>query len=101
MSDAVMLERIAARRAELDEAEERLVKQLAEVRHLVLPNARIIAMATVDAAEALGLSEITGRVAPGLRADLLVVDGDPLADLGALKAVTAVVADGRLHGAGQ
>jgi hypothetical protein len=32
MSDAVMLERIAARRAELDAAEERLVKELAEVR---------------------------------------------------------------------
>jgi hypothetical protein len=32
MSDAVMLERIAARRAELDLQEERLVKQLAEVR---------------------------------------------------------------------
>jgi hypothetical protein len=32
MTDAVMLERIAARRAELDAAEEQLVKQLAEVR---------------------------------------------------------------------
>jgi hypothetical protein len=32
MSDAVMLERIAARRAELDLQEEQLVKQLAEVR---------------------------------------------------------------------
>jgi hypothetical protein len=32
MSDAVLLERIAARRAELDAAEERLVKELAEVR---------------------------------------------------------------------
>jgi hypothetical protein len=32
MTDAVMLERIAARRAELDMLEEQLVKQLAEVR---------------------------------------------------------------------
>jgi hypothetical protein len=32
MSDAVMLERIVARRVELEEQEERLVKQLAEVR---------------------------------------------------------------------
>jgi hypothetical protein len=32
MSDAVMLERIAARRAELDLLEEQLVKQLDEVR---------------------------------------------------------------------
>jgi len=78
-----------------------LVGALGFYDHLGLPNAQIIAMATVDAAEALGLSEVTGRIAPGLRADLLVVDGDPLADLRALKAVTAVVADGRLHRAGQ
>jgi hypothetical protein len=32
MSDAVMLERVAARRAELDVLEEQLVRQLAEVR---------------------------------------------------------------------
>jgi hypothetical protein len=32
MADAEMVERIAARRAELDELEERLAKQLAEVR---------------------------------------------------------------------
>jgi hypothetical protein len=32
VTDAVVLERIAARRAELDAAEEQLVKQLAEVR---------------------------------------------------------------------
>ena len=78
-----------------------LVGALGFYDHLGLSNARIIAMATVDAAEALGLSEVTGRIAPGLHADLLVVDGDPLADLGALKAVTAVVADGRLHAADQ
>lgn len=32
MTDPEMLERITARRAELDELEERLVKQLSEVR---------------------------------------------------------------------
>ncbi|MBY8859088.1 amidohydrolase family protein [Nocardia sp. CA2R105] len=40
--------------------------------------------ATSAAAEALGLGERTGVVAPGRWADLLVVDGDPVRDLGVL-----------------
>ncbi|WP_371272877.1 amidohydrolase family protein [Streptomyces albidoflavus] len=52
---------------------------------------------TSGAAEALGLGSVTGRVAPGYRADLLVVDGDPLADLRALGGARAVVAADRMH----
>ncbi|MEU9396427.1 amidohydrolase family protein [Streptomyces sp. NPDC048324] len=74
-----------------------LVPALSFYAHLGLPNNKILDMATGDAAGALGLGETTGRIAPGLRADLLVVDGDPLEDLGALKAVQAVVAAGRRH----
>jgi imidazolonepropionase-like amidohydrolase len=40
--------------------------------------------ATATAAEALGLGEHVGTVAPGRLADLVVIDGDPLADLGLL-----------------
>ena len=39
-----------------------------------------IAAATVVAADACGLGDELGTVEPGKRADLLVVDGDPLAD---------------------
>ncbi|GGT26381.1 amidohydrolase family protein [Streptomyces purpureus] len=78
-----------------------LVPALSFYAHLGLPNGRILDMATGDAADALGLGGTTGRIAPGFRADLLVVDGDPLEDLGALKAVRAVVAEGRLHEPGK
>jgi imidazolonepropionase-like amidohydrolase len=54
-------------------------------------------MATADAADALGLGGSAGRIAPGLRADLLVVGGDPLADLGALTEIHAVITAGRVH----
>ena len=46
--------------------------------------AEVIAMATTEAAAALGLGAVTGRLAPGYEADLIVVDGDPLADIAAL-----------------
>ncbi|GGN40352.1 amidohydrolase [Streptomyces kronopolitis] len=54
----------------------------------------ILDMATVNAARALGLTD-TGTLRPGMRADLLVVDGDPLHELDALRRVRHVVANGR------
>ncbi|MFD9044754.1 amidohydrolase family protein [Streptomyces bottropensis] len=74
-----------------------LVPALAFYAHLGLPNSKILDMATADAAGALGLGDTTGRIAHGFRADLLVVDGDPLEDLTALKAVRTVVAAGQRH----
>lgn len=60
-----------------------------------LPAETIIDMATVTAAAALGIADQAGRLAPGLAADLLVVDGDPVADLGTLARPRLVVAHGR------
>ncbi|WP_432000198.1 amidohydrolase family protein [Streptomyces sioyaensis] len=56
--------------------------------------AEILDMATVDAARALGLTD-TGALRPGLRADLLVVDGNPLHELEALRRVRHVFMNGR------
>ncbi|MFD7923604.1 amidohydrolase family protein [Streptomyces sp. NPDC059740] len=52
--------------------------------------AEVLDMATVHAADALGLTD-TGTLAPGRRADILVVDGDPLTDLAALREVRRVI----------
>lgn len=65
--------------------------------HLGIPNGRVLDMATRRGAEALGLGDVTGRIAPGYRADLLLVDGDPLQDLEALQRVRTVVAAGRTY----
>jgi imidazolonepropionase-like amidohydrolase len=67
-----------------------------ELRLLVeagLPPGRALAAATSLAAEHLGLAGL-GRVTPGATADLLLVDGDPLADLEALSRVRLVTRDG-------
>jgi imidazolonepropionase-like amidohydrolase len=45
---------------------------------------QVLAAATSVAAEAIGVGEITGRIAPGYSADLLFLDGDPLEDLSIL-----------------
>jgi hypothetical protein len=56
-----------------------------------IPNAAILRMATVDAARALRQAQRFGAIAPGLRADLVVVDGDPLARIGdAARTVTTM-----------
>ena len=67
-----------------------------ELRLLVaagLHPGQALAAATSTAAAHLGLAG-TGRIAPGKRADLLLVDGDPLADLAALSRVRLVTRDG-------
>ncbi|MGW4503631.1 amidohydrolase family protein [Streptomyces sp. NPDC004436] len=74
-----------------------LVPALAFYAHLGLANSSIIDMATSEAAAALGLGSVTGRIAPGFRADLLLVDGDPLADLAALGNIKAVFAAGQRY----
>ncbi|WP_438387676.1 amidohydrolase family protein [Actinopolyspora saharensis] len=56
--------------------------------------ARVIDMATTGAARALGLERV-GSLAVGHAADLLVVDGDPLADVTALHRQRLVLARGR------
>lgn len=51
----------------------------------------VLRAATSEAATALGIAERTGRIAPGLSADLLVLASDPLEDLTALRDPEAVV----------
>jgi imidazolonepropionase-like amidohydrolase len=56
-----------------------------------------IVAATRTAAELVGVAGLTGTLEAGKRADFLVVDGDPLADIGLLAdpaRITAVVRDG-------
>ena len=53
-----------------------------------------IQMATVNAAELLGWSDRVGSLAPGRFADLIAVDGDPIADIRQLEHVRFVMKGG-------
>lgn len=54
----------------------------------------VLRAATSESARALGLEGETGRLAPGLSADFLVLDGDPLEDLAVLEDPEWVVSRG-------
>ena len=64
------------------------------VKQVGIPAHEVLRWATVNAAQRMGCGEERGRIAPGFRADLVVVAGDPTADIGALRQVRAVVKDG-------
>ena len=63
---------------------------------LRLTPSEILRAATATAAEAIGLPE-RGTLTPGRRADLIVVEGDPLADLACIGKVRAVMKAGRWY----
>lgn len=56
----------------------------------------VLAAATRDAAKALGRDDI-GILAPGLRADMVVLNADPLADIANAARIHRVIKDGIAH----
>jgi imidazolonepropionase-like amidohydrolase len=66
--------------------------QAARLELKLTPN-EILRAATASAADALGLSD-RGIVAAGKRADLIVVEGDPLQDLACMGKIKAVMKSG-------
>ncbi|MEZ5996779.1 MAG: amidohydrolase family protein [Hyphomonadaceae bacterium] len=56
-----------------------------------------IQMATVNAADHLQLGAVTGRIAAGYAADIIAVDGDPLADVATFMNVPFVMARGTAY----
>lgn len=71
-----------------------------KIRGEVLPAIEVIRSATSYAAELFQMEDQIGRVRAGLRADLLIVDGNPLEDLGLLQdpsKMSMIMKDGDIY----
>ncbi len=71
-----------------------------EMAHLVragLTTADVLRAATIDAARYVGMEASAGSIAIGKRADLVLLDANPLVDIANTRRIRAVVQDGRLY----
>lgn len=62
-----------------------------------IPNAEVLRLATIGSAEVAGASARVGRIAPGYAAEMVLVDGNPLEDISALRRAALVVRGERLY----
>ncbi|MGN6178529.1 MAG: amidohydrolase family protein [Mucilaginibacter sp.] len=72
-------------------------KNAIEFQYMVeggMPPMEAIKCATVNAADLLGLSNVTGSIAKGKYADIVAVNGDPLLDIKAMRDVDFVMKEG-------
>jgi len=74
----------------------RIAHEVAALAELGLTPVEALQAATLTAAEMLRLDGRIGAVEPGLEADLIAVEGNPLADPAALQDVLLVVSNGRV-----
>lgn len=56
-----------------------------------IPNAAVLRMATLDSARVTGVDDRTGSIAVGKDADLVLLDGNPLEDISAVRRATLVL----------
>ena len=66
------------------------------VSELEMSPTEALRSATIGATEFLGVDRDYGRIAPALRADLLLLDSDPLVDIENLRDLHAVIVGGKV-----
>ncbi len=73
-----------------------LAHELMELVEIGMTPLEALQAATITPAELFGLTGRTGAVAPGLDADLIVLERNPLEDIGVVQDVLLVVSDGKV-----
>jgi cytosine/adenosine deaminase-related metal-dependent hydrolase len=74
-----------------------LARELALWVEAGIPSAKVLQIATLGGAQVMHRDRELGSVAPGKLADLIIVDGDPVADIHALRRVETVVKGGVVY----
>lgn len=72
-------------------------KQFSRMVRFGMTPMQAISAATTLAAEALGQGDRLGRIAPGYAADIVAVEGDPLADVSILEDIDFVMKEGVVY----
>jgi imidazolonepropionase-like amidohydrolase len=80
----------------LPQSTRRVPDEIVELVGIGMPPMEAIKAGTSMAAECLGIEKRTGSIRPGLEADLIVVDRDPLEDVNALRDVLFVMNNGKV-----
>ncbi|HEY1496646.1 MAG TPA: amidohydrolase family protein [Candidatus Solibacter sp.] len=62
-----------------------------------VPAMEVIRLATIGSARAMGMERETGSIEAGKRADMILVDGNPLQNFANLRKVVRVIASGRSY----
>lgn len=73
-----------------------LAHELQELVEIGMTPLEALRAATTTAAELFGLEERTGRLEPGMEADLIVLERNPLEDIAVVQDVLMVVSDGNV-----
>lgn len=71
-------------------------EELALMKKQGMTDREVLASATTVAAKVLGMESQIGKLAPGFSADIIAVDGNPLADVAVLEEVDFVMVRGRV-----
>lgn len=72
-------------------------RQLSRMVTFGMTSAEALQATTVNAADALGKSDVIGKIAPGYFADIIAVEGDPLTDISVLENVDFVMKEGVVY----
>ncbi len=73
-----------------------MADEVAELVRVGMPPLDAIKAATSVSAECVGVEKRTGTIKPGMTADFIAVDGNPLADISALQDLVLVIHDGKV-----
>ena len=72
-------------------------REMEAMQRAGLTAAEVLASATIVAARAMGIADETGSLEAGKRADLVVLEADPTADIANARRVRLVMRNGALH----
>lgn len=74
-----------------------LIRELELLLEAGLSNSQVLEAATVNGAKFLDMADNAGSIAPGKVANMVMLEGNPLEDIGSLRNIEATILNGRVY----